>query len=40
MVERAKEFTRREIAMEKFEVKDVEFEEDRLNVVRLIVIPH
>ena len=40
MAEGAKEFVGRETAMEKFEVKDVEFEEDHLEVVRLIVNPH
>ena len=40
MVERLKEFARWGIVMEKFEVKDVEFEEDCLEMVRLTVNPH
>ena len=40
MVERATKFIGRGTAMEKFEVKDVEFEKDRLEVVRLIVNPY
>ena len=40
MVGGAKEFTRRETVMEKYEVKDVEFEEDRFEVFRLTVNPH
>ena len=40
MVEGAKEFVGQETAMEKFEVKDVEFEEDWLDVVWLTVNPH
>ena len=39
MIGRAKELARWETAMEKSEVKDVEFEEDRLEVVRLTVNP-
>ena len=40
MVGGAKEFVGRETAMEKSEVKDVEFEEDRLEMVRLMLNPH
>ena len=40
MVGGVMEFTGWETAMEKFEVKDVEFEEDRLEVVRLTMNPH
>ena len=40
MIGRAKEFSRREIEMEKSEVNGVEFEEDHLEVVRLTVNPH
>ena len=35
-----KEFTEWETTMEKFEVKDMEFKEDRLEVVQLTVNPH
>ena len=40
MVGGTKEFIGRETAMQKSEVKDVEFEEDRLEVVRLTVYRH
>ena len=39
LVEGAEELVERETAMEKFEVKDVEFEEDRVEVVWLAVNP-
>ena len=40
MVGGTEEFTEQDIVMEKSEVKDVEFEEDRLEVVWLVVNPH
>ena len=40
MVQRAKEFIGQGTAMEKFKVEDVEFEKDRLEVVRLTVNPY
>ena len=40
MVEGVEEFAERQITIEKFEVKDVEFKEDRLEMVRLTMNPH
>ena len=39
LVEAVEQLAERETVMEKFEVKDVEFEEDHMEVVRLAVNP-
>ena len=40
LVEEAEELVRWETTMEKLEVKDMEFEKDRIEVVRLVVNHH